>query len=197
MKLKAIYISICLFFFAADVFAQTNMFSAVEYTARKNEPIEIVANKMEAFQGKKMIVFSGNAVARQGDITLKTERLAVYYKNVAAKTGKAGAGELQAGGELDRIEARGNVVITQKELSATAEEAVYHHETARFVLTGRPVLKQSNNTVSGCKVFIYVNENRGEVVKCEGEDPQRVTAIIHPQGKNNTGLIDGRDTDTK
>lgn len=82
MKLKAIYISICLFFFAADVFAQTNMFSAGEYTARKNEPIEIVANKMEAFQGKKMIVFSGNAVARQGDITLKTERLAVKKQNI-------------------------------------------------------------------------------------------------------------------
>ncbi len=198
MKLKVICFSIYLLFFAADVFAQANILSTNKQALGSNEPIEIVSNKMEAFQEQKMIVFSGNALARQGDITLKTDRLTVYYKKAEDKAGKAGNREIPAGGELDRIEAKGNVIITQKDLSATAEEAIYSHDSATFVMTGQPILKQANNTVRGCKVFIYGNENGGEVVRCDdGEDTQRVTAIIHTQGKNVTPRTDRQDTDGK
>lgn len=197
MKLKIACFSICFVFFAANVFAQANILSTNKQALGSNEPIEIVSNKMEAFQEKRMIVFSGDALAKQGDITVKTDRLTVYYKKAEDKAGSAGNREIPEGGELDRIEAKGNVVITQKDLSATAEEAIYSHDSATFVMTGQPVLKQANNTVSGCKVFIYVNENRGEVVKCDGEDTQRVTAIIHTQGKNISSPTDRQDTDGK
>jgi lipopolysaccharide export system protein LptA len=197
MKIKGIYFFVCLILLASHASAQTDMIAERNQALRKNEPIEIVADKMEAYQEKKTIVFSGNAVARQGDITLKTDRLTVYYKRAEGKTEKVAGRELQTAGDLDRIEAGGNVIITQKDLSATGEEAVYSHAAARFVMTGRPVLKQGENTVSGCKVIIYVNENRGEVVKCEGEDAQRVTAIIHPQGKNNPAPVNSQDAKGK
>ncbi len=183
MKVKKIYLAVCasLLALSASVGAQTAFDQ--KQMLRKNEPIEIVSNKMEAFQEKKMVVFSGNAVAQQGDVQLKTDRLAIYYKKADGKKNTIGKQELEVAGELDRIEAKGNVVITQKELSATGDEAIYYQDTAQFVMTGQPVLKQGRNVIKGCKVFIYVNENRGEVQKCDTENSGRVTAIIHPKDK--------------
>ena len=152
-------------------------------TIRKSEPIEIVSDKMEAFQEKSMIVFYGNAVATKGDIQLKTDRLSIYYKKSNTKTEKVGKQEIQASGDLDRIELKGNVVITQKEVSATGDEAVYYQESARIVMTGNPVLQQGKNVIKGCRVIVYIEENRGKVEQCEAENSGRVTAIIHPQDK--------------
>ncbi len=181
MKEKKIYLAVCvsLFVMTASVGAQTPLDQ--KKMLRKNEPIEIVSNKMEAFQEKKMVVFSGNAVAQQGDVQLKTDRLSIYYKKTDGKKNTIGKQELEVAGELDRIEAKGNVVITQKELSASGDEAIYYQDTAQFVMTGQPVLKQGRNVIKGCKVFIYVNENRGEVQKCDTENSGRVTAVIHPK----------------
>jgi lipopolysaccharide export system protein LptA len=150
---------------------------------RKNEPIEIVSDKMEAFQEKKMVVFSGNVVATQGDTKLKTDHLIIYYKGSNNKKDKIGKQDLEAAGNLDKIELKGNVIITQKEMSATGEEAVYYQESAQFVMTGNPVLRQGKNVIKGCKVVVYNDENRGKVEQCEKENSGRVTAIIHTQDK--------------
>ena len=151
---------------------------------RNKEPIEVVSNKMEAFQEKKMVVFSGNVVAQQGDIKLTADRLSIYYtKKSEGKKETVGKQELEVAGDLERIEANGNVIITQKELSATGEEAVYYQDSAQFVMTGKPVLKQGKNVIKGCKVTIYINENRGKVEPCEAENSGRVSAIINPKDK--------------
>lgn len=152
---------------------------------RKNEPIEIVADRMEAFQTKKMAVFSGNAEATQGDIKLKTDRLTIYYKDAGRKKEKIGNQDVGTSGEIDRIEAKGNVKITQKQMSATANEALYRQETAQIILTGNPVLQDGNNTIKGCRIVIFINENRGKVEQCDTGNTGRVTAIIQPKGKKN------------
>lgn len=150
---------------------------------RRTEPIEIVSDKMEAFQEKKMIVFSGKAVATQGDVKLRTDRLFIYYKKSNEKKEKIGKQEIDEAGDLDSIEAKGNVIITQKDLVATGEEALYTQESEQFVLTGKPVLQQGKNVIKGCRVIVYVNENRGKVEPCPTENSGRVTAIIHPEKK--------------
>lgn len=150
---------------------------------RKNEPIEIVSDRMEAFNEKKMVVFSGNAEATQGDIKLKTDRLSIYYKDADPRKEKAGKQNIGTSGEMDRIEAKGNVKITQKQMSATGNEAIYYQETAQIIMTGNPVLQDGNNTIKGCRIIIFINENRGKVEQCGTGSSGRVTAIIHPQGK--------------
>lgn len=150
---------------------------------RKGAPIEIVADKMEAFQEKRMIVFSGNAVATQGDIIIKTDTLSVYYKKSNGKKEKIGKQEVEVAGDLDRIELRGHVSISQKDMSATGDEAVYYQESGQFIMTGNPVLQQGKNIIKGCRVVIYANENRGKVEQCPAENSGRVTAIIQPQDK--------------
>ena len=150
---------------------------------RKSGPIEVVADRMEAYQEKRMIVFSGNTVATQGDIKLKTDRLSIYYKKSDEKKEKTGKHDMTVAGDLEKIELQGNVVVTQNDLSATSEAAVYYSDGAKVIMTGNPVLQQGKNVIKGCRVVIFIDENRGEVQKCETGSPGRVTAIIHPQEK--------------
>ncbi len=75
-----------------QAWAQTGLLQ--KNTLRKNEPIQIVSDKMEAFQATRMVVFSGNAVAQQGDVRIQADRLSIYYKDsgVERKKGRSGHG---------------------------------------------------------------------------------------------------------
>ena len=161
---------------AQSGFDQKNMLS-------KNDPVEIVSDRMEAFNEKKMIVFSGNAVATKGDVKIKTDQLYIYYKKANDKKAKTAKQDIETAGDLEKIEAKGNVVITQKEVSATGSQAIYYEEGARIVLSGNPVLREGKNLIKGCRVIFYLNENRGKVESCDSEKSGRVTAIIQSQGK--------------
>ena len=150
---------------------------------RKNEPIQIVSDKMEAFQASRMVVFSGNAVAQQVDVRIQADRLSIYYKDSGDPKGKKVDPNMEQAGDLEKIVASGHVVITQKDVLATGNEAVYYQDTAQFVLTGNPVLQQEKSVIKGCRVIIQVDENRGKVEQCADENSGRVTAIIHPRKK--------------
>ena len=149
----------------------------------QNQPIELASDKMEAFQETRLVVFSGNAVATQGEIKMKSDRLSIYYKKSNEKKEQIGQKEVDGMGDLDRIEATGSVIITQKDMMATGKEAVYYHDSGQFVLTGNPVLHQGTNVVKGCRVIFYSNESKGRVEPCAEENSGRVTATIQPQKK--------------
>ena len=145
------------------------------------EPIEIVANRMDAYNDKKMVIFSGNAVATQGDREIKSDRLILYYKKQAGKKEATGVKAMEGTGDLEKIEAKGHVVVTQKERVATGDEAVYYQDSGQIIMTGNATLRDGKNTIKGDKVIVFVNENRGVV---ESKDKKRVKAVIYPQEKS-------------
>jgi len=162
------------FLYAQDISDKKNLI-------KKNEPIEIISDRMEAFNEKKMVVFSGNAKAVQGDIVLKSDQLLLYYKNEPGKKDKIGTKEIGTSGDLDKIEAKGNVIIIQKERMGTSEEASFNQDSGQIVMTGNAILREGKNTIAGCKVIVYTNEERGSVVPCAPGKGERVKAVIYPQ----------------
>ena len=46
----------------------------------RDHPIQIVSDRLDAYHEKRMVVFSGNAVATQGARTIRSDRLTLYYK---------------------------------------------------------------------------------------------------------------------
>jgi len=182
--MKKIYLIVFLMILAVVAGAWAQVGVNQKNKLNKNEPIELVADKMEAFQESRLVVFSGNAAASQGDIKMKSDRLSIYYKKSKDKKEKIGQQEVEGTGDLDRIEATGNVIISQKDMMATGKDAVYYHDNGKFILSGNPVLHQGNNLIKGCRVIFYSNEDRGKVEPCPGENSGRVTATIHPQKKN-------------
>jgi len=163
------------------LFITNNFLYAQNILNKKNEPIEITSDRMEAFNEKKMVVFSGNATAKQGDITLKADQLFLYNKNEPGKNDKIATKEISTSGELDKIVAKGNVIITQKERMATGNEASYQQDTGQIILTGNAILREGKNIITGCKVIVYTNEDRGSVVPCTPGKGERVKAVIYQQ----------------
>lgn len=150
---------------------------------QSDEPIEITSDRMEAFNDKKMVVFSGHATVVQGKSVLKSDKLFLYYKNETDKKDKIGTIETDKTGDLERIEAKGNVLLTQGERVATGEEAVYFRETNKVIITGNAVLNEGKNSIKGDRVIVFLNENRGIV---ESSTQKQVKAIIYPQNRKKT-----------
>jgi lipopolysaccharide export system protein LptA len=169
------------------LYAEDNIITK-EDIITKDEPVEIVSDRMNAYKAEKMVKFAGNAKVRQGDKLLKADQLFLYYKKDAHKENKKGKTSLDGRNEMEKIEAKGNVSSTQGERIVTSDEAVYYHDSAQVILIGNVVMREGNNIVKGCKATIYLNENRGKIEVCEAEKKQRVQARIFTQTIKKEGI---------
>lgn len=130
------------------------------------EPVEITADRLEADDAAKSLVFIGNAVARQEDITINADRLTIFYAD--------------QGGDVDRIVADGNVRILQGNRLATGGRAEYFRREERMVLTGSPRVSEGKNSVQGHEIVLFIKENRSVV---SGGQSGRVSAVFQPKAE--------------
>ena len=56
------------------------------FSRNKNEPVKIEANKLEVRDKEKLAIFSGNVFVQQGDTTMRSPELRVFYEADASKT---------------------------------------------------------------------------------------------------------------
>ena len=130
-------------------------------------PITIKSNELSADNKGKVATFTGKVVAKQGDVTIYCERMTIYY------------GAVQ--GDVDKIEADGNVRIVQSNRIGQSAHAVYESKEGKITLTGgSPRVTQGSDTVSGKVISYYIDDDRSEV----RGDGDRVEAVIHPKSKN-------------
>ncbi len=190
---EMIYRKVCLlvlniiFLIPCMLYAQDNII-AKEEIITKNEPVEIVSDRMDASEEKKVVKFIGNATAKQGDKLLKADQFLLYYKKDADKDAKGIKTPLNATGQMEKIEAKGNVSTTQGERTVTSDEAVYYHDSGQVVLIGNVIMREGSSVIKGCKATIYLNENRGKVEECETGEKRRVHAKIYPQETKKEGI---------
>ena len=165
---------------------------------KTSKPINITADRMEADDKKKIVVFTGSVIARQDDVVMNCDLMRVYYEeaedapNKARKTagastgaGRAEPGAAQDPGDEDRtsseiyqVDLVGNVRITKGDQVALAQKAVYlTRRTPRvFILTGEPRVWRNKDVLTGKKITLYLDEERSVV---EGGSTQRVNATFY------------------
>ncbi|MBN1613705.1 MAG: lipopolysaccharide transport periplasmic protein LptA [Deltaproteobacteria bacterium] len=145
----------------------------------KNLPIQIVSDRLDAFSEKRVVVFSGNATATQGDRVIKSDHLYLFYRNRSQeKTERDADQQFGKKGDLQRIEAKGKVSITEGSRIVTGNEAIYYQDDQKIVMTGNAVMREGDNTIRGDRIIVLLNENRGIV---ESDPNKRVTATIYPK----------------
>lgn len=153
-------ICVCSLFPASAVLAASPV-----HEERSRLPITVKSNEMTADNKGKTAVFSGKVVAKQGDVTIFSDRLVVNYAEI--------------NGEVDKVEAYGNVRIVQLNRTGFADQAVYDSGTGRIVLTGTPRVVQGGDSISGKVITYFVDDDKSDV--SSGGDPKaRVEAIINP-----------------
>ena len=86
-----------------------SVFAAPEALPKDRGPVEVTADHLEVDDQKQLLVFSGNAVATQDDVTIHGNRLTVKY-----------TGEKR---EISQVIAEGAVRIVQGERVATGEKS--------------------------------------------------------------------------
>ena len=142
----------------------------------RDQPIHIVSDRLDAYSDKRMVVFSGNAVATQGARTIRADRLTLYYKEDKKSAGRA-AGEAEGMGNMERVEATGHVTITEGERIVTGDAAVFDQDARKITVTGNAVMREGANVIRGDRIVVFLDENRGVV---ESTENARVTATIYP-----------------
>ncbi|HTZ39662.1 MAG TPA: LptA/OstA family protein [Syntrophales bacterium] len=155
--------------------------------AGESKPIQIVSDRLDAYQEKDLVQFSGNVVATQGERVMQSDVLMVYFKKKSdgkkPENKEAGTDGAAKASDIDRIEAKGNVRITEKDRIVTGEQAILYNEEQKIIVTGNPVMKEGKNVITGDRVVVLLDENRGVV---EGAANKRVTATIYPEESKGT-----------
>src|SRR3954469_22993857 len=128
------------------------------FSQNRDQPIQIEAASLEMRDKKKEATFAGNVKVVQGDTTMTSKSLVVFYDQSAAPAPAAAApkgaktGPLQSatpgpGGSssIRRLEARGSVVVTQKDQIVTGETAIFDTKANQVTMQGGVVLTQGQN----------------------------------------------------
>jgi lipopolysaccharide export system protein LptA len=144
-----------------------------------DEPIEITADRLVLAQGQQLATFYGNVDAVQGDTTLRSDELRVYYTS---------SEERQASGSdqsVRRLEAEGNVVITQPGETASGRSGVYDVLSRKMMLEGDVVLTRGQNVVRGDRLDVDLETSVSTVSSApasgEQRDQRRVRALFVPE----------------
>ena len=141
--------------------------AAAPVSATENRgPIHVVSDRFEADDEAQTVIFSGNAVATQDDVTIHADRLTIRY-----------TGENR---EIVQVIADGHVRILQQEKVATGGKAVFYHREERVVMTGSPKVSEGDNSVEGQEITLYLNEKRSVV---SGGAGGRVKAVFTPKAE--------------
>ena len=134
---------------------------------RGDRPINITADRMDAFQRENRVVFEGNVVVRQDDTF-------IYARRITADTAPQ-----EAGGGIRKVVALRDVRITQNDRVATCDKAEFDHISRTIELSGKPKIWQGKDWIDGEKVLVQLDQEKVTVV---GSQDKRVSAVLHPKG---------------
>ena len=152
------------------------------FSQNRNQPIQIEAASLVMRDKQKQATFSGNVKVVQGDTTMTSNTLVVFYESSSGqppaknKKGSAASPMRSAtpgpGGSssIRRLEAHGNVVVTQKDEVVTGQTAVFDTKTNLITMSGGVVLTQCKNVLKGDRLLVdmttgvsRVEADRGKV----------------------------------
>ncbi len=139
-------------------------------------PIVITSQTLEFDNKRKVVVFTGNVVAKREDFTINCQKMLLYYLD--SQTGRVeGKEELK----IDRIIATGQVKISRPDGGlAKAEKAIYYENDEKVILTGNPGVRQGTDFVEGSRITLFLKEKRSIV---EGSESKKVKAVLFPRNK--------------
>ncbi len=135
------------------------------FQQNRGQPVKIEASRLEVRDKDKVATFSGNVKVVQGDTTMHCKVLVVFYEKKdeaqgapagsqpgapmpAAAPGPAGSSQ------ISRLEAKGSVVVTQKDQTATGDSALFDMKSNTVTLQGNVIVSQGPNVMRGERLVV-------------------------------------------
>ena len=154
----------------------------VQAASPKRDAVHIVSDRLEAYQQKQQVIFIGRVVAKQGELTIRADRMTIFY----LEDGPAEAGGNDPGRSIKQIDVEGDVRIIHKKTLATGRHAVYYGNENKLVLTGKPRVQQDKSFIQGDKITYFLDSEKSIV---EGGPSGSVEATIFSSASG--GSVDG------
>jgi lipopolysaccharide export system protein LptA len=183
--------------------AVSNVPNAMQgFSQNRDQPIQIEAASLEMRDKKKEATFAGNVKVIQGDTTMTSNTLVVFYdsssspgaapppaNSKAAKSAPIQSATPGPGGSssIRRLEARGSVVVTQKDQVVTGETAVFDTKANMITMLGGIVLTQGKNVLRGDRLMVDMTTGVSRVESDSG----RVQGLFISSGGGGTPAIPG------
>jgi lipopolysaccharide export system protein LptA len=173
------------------------------FSQNRDQPIQIEAATLEMRDKKKEATFTGNVKVVQGDTTMTSKVLVVFYESnqapAAPATGAPAANSkapakaapapppaqsaaVGPGGNssIRRLEAKGNVVVTQKDQVVTGDTAIYDTKTNLVTMLGGVILTQGKNVLRGDRLLVDMTTGVSRVESDSG----KVQGLFQSSGQN-------------
>jgi lipopolysaccharide export system protein LptA len=164
------------------------------FSQNRDQPIQIEAASLEVRDKSKEATFAGNVKVTQGDTTMSSKTLVVFYdqsspsspqpatkqkaappKGAPMQTAQPGPG---GSSSIKRLEARGNVVVTQKDQVVTGETAIFDTKANLMTMQGGVVLTQCSNVLKGDRLKVDMTTGVSRVESDSG----KVQGLFNSQG---------------
>jgi len=151
-------------------------------------PVDITADQLVGHNKECEAVYTGNAEALQDTSRLRANEMDFYNKKLPNPHPGANADANPTCGELDRMEAHGNVYYVTPDRVVKGDDAIYTADNTTIVMTGAEVVAtQGQNVVSGTKLII--NTTTGEATMVRGTG--RVRSVLYPKSDQKPGGAPG------
>ncbi len=134
--------------------------------AEQRAPMTISADSLEVSRKARVAIYQGNVAAndRGRGLSILADRIDFYFDENME--------------QVQHAVALGNVRLSYGERRGVAERAEYFPGEDRAVLLGHPKVWQESNVVTGCRITLFLREDRSQVDGCDGE---RVNAVLYPK----------------
>jgi lipopolysaccharide export system protein LptA len=164
--------------------AMTGVPNAMQgFSQNRDQPIQIEAASLEMRDKKKEATFAGNVKVVQGDTTMTSKTLVVFYDSnsapatpppanpKAAKSAPMQSATPGPGGSssIRRLEAKGAVVVTQKDQVVTGETAIFDTKANLITMAGGVVLTQCKNVLRGDRLLVDMTTGVSRVESDSGK----------------------------
>jgi lipopolysaccharide export system protein LptA len=110
-------------------------------------PTNIKSDALNLNAKDRVFVYKGNVVVTQGDMTLTSKLVEGNYNDL---------------NQIQKITAKGDVVITKQEIKATSQLAIYDAVSSIVTLTDNPQLQQGESVLIADRIKVYLNEDRSQ-----------------------------------
>jgi len=150
------------------------------FQQNRGQPVKIEAARLEVRDKQKVATFSGKVKVVQGDTVMHCNTLVVFYEQKpggsapaaqampAAQPGPGGASQ------ISRLEAKGNVIVTQKDQTATGDTGLFDMKANTVTLLNNVVVSQGPNVLRGERLVVDLTTGVSRVDAGNSSGPVRM-----------------------
>jgi lipopolysaccharide export system protein LptA len=166
------------------------------FSQNRDMPVHIEAATLEVRDKEQIATFSGNVHVVQGDTDLRCDTLVVHYEQSdgdqaqrtvgSRSTAKPAATMPMEGQRIRRLEIKGNVIVTQKDQTATGDNGEFDMRSSVITLVGNVIVGQGKNVLRGDRLVVNLVSGVSRIESNSG----RVQGLFQPSqqpGQNNAG----------